>query len=148
MSAPTKTAAAADGTAKSFVEDTRMFRALVATIVAATLMLTGFTAAQARVVNDILDGNGPRHPSIRQLERQPEVVEPQHPSIRQLERQGQTDDGQRHPSIRQVERAQQLRADELARMEYNELRRFRNRAPAAALATLDEAIAQLATALA
>jgi len=117
-------------TAKPFLADTRVFRSLVAAIVAAMMMLTGWTAAQASVVNDVLDGNGPQHPSIRQLERPP-----------------QSEDEQ-HQSIRQVERAEQARAEWLARMEFNELRRFRNRAPSSALPALDAAIAQLESQLA
>ncbi len=52
------------------------------------------------------------------------------------------------PSIRQLEHAQQVRADSLARMEYSELRRFRNRAPVTATAALDAVIAQLKAAIA
>ena len=117
--------------AKPFLADTRVFWSLVAAIVAAMMMLTGWTAAQASVVNDALDGNGPQHPSIRQLER---------PS--------QPEDEPHHQSIRQVERAEQERAEWLARMEYNELRRFRNRAPSWAQPAMDAAIAQLKSELA
>ena len=120
-----------EAAAKPFLADTRVFWSLVAVIVAAMMMLTGWTAAQASVVNDVLDGNGPQHPSIRQLERPP-----------------QPEDEQHHQSIRQVERAEQARAERLARMEFNELRRFRNRAPSSALPALDAAIAQLESQLA
>ena len=119
-----------EAAAKPFLADTRVFWSLVVAIVAAMMMLTGWTAAQASVVNDALDGNGPQHPSIRQLERPP-----------------QSEDEQ-HQSIRQVERAEQARAEWLARMEYNELRRFRNRAPSSALPALDAAITQLESELA
>jgi len=119
-----------EAAAKPFLADTRVFWSLVAAIVVAMMMLTGWTAAQASVVNDVLDGNGPQYPSIRQLERPPQPEDEQ------------------HPSIRQVERAEQARAEWLARMEYNELRRFRNRAPSSALPALDAAIAQLESELA
>lgn len=105
------------------VGNTRVYRALVSMIVALTIMLTGWTAAQAAVVNNVLEGNGPVHPSIRQLERTAEA--------------GQN--ARQHPSIRQVERMEQ----DLQRMEYNELRRFRNRAPASALPALDAEIERL-----
>ncbi len=141
----------AAGTTSPLLADGRVFWSLVTAIVAALIMLTGWTAAQASVVDSTLDGNGPEHPSIRQLERRSEqdVKEPQHVSVRQAERAAQQDavDQRQHPSIRQAERATQVRAEWLTRMEYNELRRFRNRAPADALVALDHQIRQLGAAL-
>lgn len=111
------------------VGSTRLYRALVSMIVAVTIALTGWTAAQAAAVNTVLEGRGTQHPSLRQLERAGTVV------------------AQQNPSIRQAEHAAELRADQLRRMEYNELRRFRNRAPASALPALDAEIERLRSVL-
>lgn len=191
---------------------TPVFWSMVVAITALTVLLTGWTAAQASAIDDIVDGNGPSHPSVRQLERQggqdtsqhlsvrqlervatDAVEQPRHVSIRQAERVAAAAVEQpRHVSIRQAERRDEVRrkrlaqleagesrrfanrvavtsgvdvtvADEtraepvvfaglapedLARLEHNELRRFRNRAPASALAALDDAIALLRAALA
>lgn len=142
----------AAGTTSPLLANGRVFWSLATAIVAAMIMLTGWTAVQASVVGNTLDGNGPEHPSIRQLERRNDqaVKEPQFFSIRQAERVGQQDavDRRQHPpSIRQAERAAQVRAEWLKRMEHNELRRFRNRAPADALVALDKQIRQLGAAL-
>lgn len=146
------TAAAATGRAKPLLANTSIFWALVTMIVVATMMLTGWTAAQASVVNRVIDGNGPEHPSIRQLERQggTDLAAPHFVSIRQLERAAQQDDVDRsaHRPKRQIEQAEQAWADRLVWMEHNELRRFRNQAPIEARVALDEAIAQLEAPLA
>lgn len=175
---------------------TPVFWTVVAAVVTMTILLTGWTAAQAVVVNDSVNGNGPSHPSIRQLERQAQGDHTQHYSIRQLERAAEAErQAPQHPSIRQLERATSVtvapprlvsirqvervaqersdqlrqleaaetqrfinRADvagepstattrptprELLYMEYTELRRFRNRAPAGALPALDAEIQRL-----
>lgn len=140
------------------VGNTRVYRALVSMVVAMTIVLTALTAAQAAVVNNVLEGNGPQYPSIRQVERAAEVEQnaQQYPSIRQVERTAQVRDNE----LRQLEanetrrfrnRAEATTSNEVAtpttqdlqRMEYNELRRFRNRAPAWALPALDAEIERL-----
>jgi hypothetical protein len=137
----------AAGTTSRLLANRRVFWSLVTAIVVAMITLTGWTAVQASVVGNTLDGNGPEHPSIRQLERRNEQAVKEQPfvSIRQAERVGQHDavDRRQQPSIRQAERAAQVRAEWLRRMEYNELRRFRNRAPADALDALDQEIRRL-----
>jgi hypothetical protein len=123
----TRTTPAA-GTAKALLTDSAIaFWSLVVGIVLATLLLSGWTAAQAAVINGIVDGNGTQHPSIRQLERAGSPDEQQHLSIRQLERAGEARVAQvPQPSIRQVERAEQVRADELARLDASDTKRFAN----------------------
>lgn len=137
----------AAGTTSPLLASRRVFWSLVTAIVVAMIMLTGWTAVQATVVDNALDGNGPEHPSIRQLERRNDqaVKELQFVSIRQVERVGQHNavDRRQQPSIRQAERAARVRAEWLRRMEYNELRRFRNRAPADALDVLDQEVRRL-----
>lgn len=141
----------AAGTTSPLLANGRAFWSLATAIVAAMVMLTGWTAARASAVGNTLDGNGPEHPSIRQLEPRNDqaVKEQEFFSVRQAERVGQQDaaDRRQQPSIRQAERAAQVRAKWLRRMEYTELRRFRNRAPADALVALDQQIRQLGAAL-
>lgn len=166
---------------------TRVYRTMLTAVVTMTILLTSWTAVQAKAIDDIIDGNGPAHPSIRQLEREGDRNAGQHLSIRQLERAAGADVGDVGPvSIRQAERAAELRRerlaqldavethrfanraaatsddaaqreqarpepvdfagltpDDLTRLEYTELRRFRNRAPVNALAAIDEQIRQL-----
>ena len=106
-----------------FLANGRVFWSLVTAIVAALIMLTGWTAVQASVVDSTLDGNGPEHPSIRQLERRNDqaVKEQQFFSVRQAERVGQHDavDRRQQPSIRQAERAAQVRAEWLSGLARN-----------------------------
>lgn len=200
MTTHTGTAAAANTAKPALMTSTPGFWSLVAAAVTMTILLTGWTAAQAVVINDAVNGNGPSHPSIRQLERQAQGDHAQHYSIRQLERAAEVErQALQHPSIRQVERATsvtvepprfvsirqvervaQERSDQLRRlevaetqrltnqtdvtgelspettgptqrelvyMEYTELRRFRNRAPASALPALDAEIERLRTEL-
>lgn len=141
----------AAGTSSPLLAGGRVFWPLVTAIIGALIMLTGWTAAHASVVDSTLDGNGPAHPTIRQLEPRSEQdgKEPRYLSVRQAEHAAEQDDADRrdHPSIRRAERAAQDRAEWLMRMEYNELRRFRNRAPADALDALDTQIRQLGAAL-
>lgn len=123
-------AAASAGRSKTVLNSTALFWSLVTMIVALTVTLTGWTAAQARVVDDAISGNGPQYPSIRQLERQAEdnATQVQHPSIRQVERQAERDLPEPPPvSVRQGERMAQQGAEPLAQMEAAEVARFRNR---------------------
>lgn len=176
MTTHTSTTAAVT-TGPVLMASTPVFWTLIVAAVTMTIVLTGWTTAQAAVVNDIVDGNGPSFLSIRQLERQAQGDHTQHYSIRQLERGADAErQAPLHTSIRQLERATQEHSDsleqleaaetqrftnranvngaqthatmrptrrELLYMEYTELRRFRNRAPASALPALDGEIERL-----
>lgn len=140
-------------TDRTVLANTAVFRALVTAIVALTLMLTGWTAVQAKAVEDAISGNGPEYPSIRQLERaaQDDVAGPEHPSIRQLERVTAGDATTTGPvwteRIAQLEATEHTRFtnrvavadvgqfagvtdEDLRRLERQEERRFRNGVPA------------------
>ena len=135
MTLQTRTAgAAAAGRSKTVLTNTALFWSLVTMIVALTMTLTAWTAAQARVVEGAISGNGPQYPSIRQLERlaEDDVSGREHPSIRQVERQAERDVPEPPPaSVRQGERLAQQRAERLAQMEAAEVTRFTNRVAAA-----------------
>lgn len=147
MTTHTGTAAAASTAKPGLPTSTPVFWSLIAVTVTITILLTGWTAAQAVVINDAVNGNGPSHPSIRQLERpaqgddqhysirqleraaETERQAPQHPSIRQIERATSvTVEPPRFVSIRQVERAEHERSDQLRQLEAAETQRFTNRA--------------------
>lgn len=108
MTLQTRTAAAAaNGRAKPLLANTAIFWSVMTTVVALTLMLTGWTAVQAQAVEDTINGNGPAYPSIRQLERQAEEkgTTTDHLSIRQAERQAAMTAPQPPPlTVRQGER--------------------------------------------
>lgn len=134
MTLHTRNAAAAAGRAKPLVANTAVFWSLVTMIVALTMMLTAWTAAQARVVEGAVSGNGPQYPSIRQIEHQAEdnAAQVQHPSIRQVERQAELDMPEPPPlTVRQGERRAQLWNERVAQLEAGEVKRFTNRAVAA-----------------
>ena len=148
MTTHTGTAAAASTAKPGLPTSTPVFWSLIAVTVTITILLTGWTAAQAVVINDAVNGNGPSHPSIRQLERPAQGDDAQHYSIRQLERAAETErqapqhasirqveratsvtvEPPRFVSIRQVERAEQERSDQLRQLEAAETQRFTNRA--------------------
>lgn len=131
MTLQTRTAAAAaNGRAKPLLANTAIFWSVMTTVVALTLMLTGWTAVQAQAVEDTINGNGPAYPSIRQLERQAEEkgTTTDHLSIRQAERQAAMTAPQPPPlTVRQGERQAQQWNERMAQLEAAEHKRFTNR---------------------
>lgn len=116
------------------------FRLLVVAICSATLVLTSWAGAQARTVEQQLDR------ASRQIPHTP---------VRQIERDQQADTDKftsaathdRHRFANQASLPGRSTPRGLMVLEYSELRRFRNRAPASALPALDAEIERLRTAL-
>lgn len=142
MTPRTRPTAAPDTVTVRLLTSTPLFWSLVAAIAAMLVVLTGWTAAQAQAIDAVVDGNGPSHPSLRQLEREAGRDASQHPSIRQLERVAQADEPV-PVSVRQVERAEELRRTRMAQLEAAEVRRFANAAARDDVARGDQARGEL-----
>lgn len=116
-----------------------LLRAMVGAIVALTLTLAGWAATQAAAVEAVLDDQVAQpNPSIRQVERAAQVQE-------ELE---QRDAVETRRFENRVQAAAEVGSGRLSTLdllglEYTELRRFRNRAPAGALPALDAEIERL-----
>lgn len=131
---------------------TWIHRMLVASIVALTATLVMWTAGNARAVEEMMDDAGaPRYHSVRQLEqeeaRRTEAL--QRRDADELHRLDQIEN-RRLGNHANATSARPWRPSEryLLWLEYSELRRFRNRAPAWGHAALDAEIERLRAALA